>query len=189
MSCRCCGSIRKDSVLPSGTEEGQFLQFGSIWGPSSWTLPETVDAGETGEVLTTYNGETFEAPFPNSILYRNGANDVSATNIWLHQWVYASNAGASIGVAGYAAALLTGTLRYLRVFHGTVAFADLLTYTVVVEGVDSSLIVSLSGGVNGPASNLIDTVAVNAGDKISVRCDGATGTRSTRVGVNFLLTY
>ena len=126
-------------TLPAGGSQWSFLQFnGTLWVPSSWVMPEVVAAPETGEVLLAAGGGVaeFQVPVENSLLYRNTAQTISATGVWLHQWTYAATASTTRTGSGFAVALLAGNLRWMHVFHaGAPVGADDITYTVVVNGV------------------------------------------------------
>jgi hypothetical protein len=178
-------------TLPAGGDPGAFLQFnGVLWVPSSWVLPLAVAAPETGEVLTaTGEDSEFMTPVGNSLIYNNSALSVSATDVWLNQWQFGLAARTTSALAGFAVALLAGDLRWLRLFHSSATGADALTYTVVVNGVDTALSASLNSGVAGPVSNLTVSVPVSVGDLISMRCAGATGNRTVRISAYFFLEY
>lgn len=174
--------------LPAGGAQWSFLQFnGTLWVPS-WVMPETVTAPEAGEVLTSINGVgEFQTPLDDLLLYRNYATTLTNTTPWLAQW-FSANSFTTRGEAGHAIALRTGVLRWLRVFHSTVtANNELLTYTVVVNGVDTALAATLNTNSVGPGSNLTTTVPVTVGDLISMRVDGVGGSRSLRAGADFFL--
>jgi hypothetical protein len=180
----CCGTT-KPSGLVGGT--GAFAQFLPNFAGSSWTLPLDVDVGDIGNLLTAEAGTSaFRAPIENALLYRNSTVQLTSGNQWLAQW-YSNTSLAAIGDAGYAVALRTGTLRWLRVYHGVVAAAELLTYIVVVGGVDTALSVSLNADSLGPVQNINDEVSVNAGDLISMRVSGLTTTKTVRMGADFFL--
>jgi hypothetical protein len=180
-------------VLPAGGDQWSFLQFnGTLWVPS-WVMPETVTAPEAGEVLIAVgdNEADFQVPIGNSLLYRSASVAIGvAGGTWLQQWTTSTDASVTMNAAGFAVALLSGNLRWLRIFHSTpVASADIITYTIVVNGVDTLLTVSLATGASGPASNLDVIVPVTQGDLISARADGATGGIALRSGLDFLLEY
>lgn len=176
-------------TLPAGGSQWSFLQFnGLLWIPSSWVLPELVAVGDTGEVLTSINGVgEFQAPLTDLLLYRNAATTLTATTPWLAQW-FSANSFATMATAGHAVALRTGILRWLRIFHSTAtADNEVLTYTVVVNGIDTALVATLNTNSLGPGSNLTTTVAVNVGDLIGMRVDGVGGSRSLRMSGDFFL--
>jgi hypothetical protein len=182
------GSGAPGGLLPAGGDQWDFLQFnGTLWVPS-WVMPETVTAPEAGEVLTSINGVgEFQTPLGDLLQYRNSASTLTVANTWLAQW-FSPNAFATMNLAGFAVALRTGVLRWLRVFHSTaLLISEVLTYTVVVNGVDTALSTSLNVNATGPASNLTTTVAVTEGDLISVRVAGAGGSRAVRLSVDFFL--
>lgn len=183
------GEGEPGGTLPQGTAAGQFLQFnGALWVPSSWLLPELVAAGDAGEVLTSIHGvPEFQAPLTDLLLYRNAATNLTATTPWLAQWFSASSF-TTMALAGHAVALRTGVLRWLRIFHSTAtADNEVLTYTVVVNGIDTALVATLNTNQLGPGSNLTTTVAVNVGDLISMRVDGVGGSRAIRTSADFFL--
>jgi hypothetical protein len=166
-----------------------FYQFnGTVFVPSTWTMPDTVAGGETGEVLSSYgpNAATFETPPDNLLLYRNAATTLD--NPWLAQWASA-NGHSSADNAGYAVALRNGSLKWMRGSHSNPdpLVDELLTYVIVVNGIDTALAIAINVNQTGPILNSTDTVAVNAGDLISMRCDGLTATRGVRAGINFFL--
>lgn len=139
-------------------------------------------------MLTSINGAgEFQAPLADLILYRNAASSFIVGAPWIAQWL-GTNGLATIGLAGFAVALRTGVLRWLRIFHSTAVVNDeLLTYTVVVNSVDTALTVQLNANELGPGSNLTTTVAVNAGDLISMRVDGIGGSRALKMSGDFFL--
>jgi hypothetical protein len=180
----CCGKIRSSGLIGS---TGDFAQFRPSLGSSSWSLPLDVGVGDVGNLLTAEGGTSaFRAPIENALLYRNSTVALVNGSQWLAQW-YSNNSFAAIGDAGYAVALRTGTLRWLRVYHGVVAASELLTYIVVVGGVDTILSVSLNADSLGPVQNINDEVAVNAGDLISMRVSGLSATKTVRMGADFFL--
>jgi hypothetical protein len=77
----------------------------------------------------------------------------------------------------------------MRVQHSTpVVSADDIIYTLVVNGVDTALTVTLN--TNGAsASNLVDVLEVGATDQLGVRADGATALRVIRNMVQFTLEF
>ncbi len=64
-----------------------------------------------------------------------------------------------------------GTARNLYAYHNIAGglSSSPLTYTLMVNGVASALAVSVPGDAQGPASNTTDTVAIGAGDLLSMR--------------------
>jgi hypothetical protein len=75
----------------------------------------------------------------------------------------------------------------MYVTHGSPTGADNIVYTVMINGVASALTVTLNSGAAGPASDLVNTPAVAAGDKLTLRCTGAAANRQCRPRVQFLL--
>jgi hypothetical protein len=63
-----------------------------------------------------------------------------------------------------------GTLRNLFVRHNSAGggVGNTITYTVLVNGVATAIVVVLATGAIGQASNLVSTVAVAQGDRISL---------------------
>jgi hypothetical protein len=178
-------------TLPGGGFAGSFLLFnGSHWVPSSWTVPLAVTGGDAGELLTAVGAVSeFDAPLQHSLLYNNSAQTITATAVWLNQWQFGQSAATTAGAAGFSLALLAGNLRWLHVTNSSPIGTDLITYTVVVNGVDSALAVTLGSGQAGPVMNLTAVVPVAINDTISVRASGATATRTIRSSCYFFLEY
>lgn len=64
-----------------------------------------------------------------------------------------------------------GTLKNLHVRHNVPdGNGQLITYTIRVNGSDTALSVILASTAS-EAMNLVDTIAVNAGDQISIKVD------------------
>jgi hypothetical protein len=193
----CCGGSKPivpgspGTILPGGTVVGQFIQVvGGAWTPSSYPLQITLAGGEVGQVLTVYGDDiaTFETPIDKGLFYRIASQNISNTALFLNQWTTGSAAQATIGAAGYANALITGTLKWFRISHSTpVVDVEDITYTVVINGADSSVVLTLNTSSAGPVDDLVSTIAVNAGDLISVRADGATAARSIKPALDFFL--
>jgi hypothetical protein len=69
-----------------------------------------------------------------------------------------------------------GTLRNLFVRHNSAAGnGNNIVYTVMKNGVATAITVPLATGAVGQASDLVNTVAVVAGDRISLRGSKAAG--------------
>lgn len=184
------GSGEPGGGLPAGGDPGDFLQFnGVLWVPS-WMMPLVVTALEAGEILLAVGPDTaeFQTPVGRSLFYHNATTTFVVGNVWMPQWNgFSSNL---INQAGFAVALRSGTLRWLRTSHGSPEpIADIIQYTVVVNGVSTSLTVSLPAAESGPVSNTQDSVVVNQGDLISMRGDGATQNQVLRARADFLLEY
>lgn len=65
-----------------------------------------------------------------------------------------------------------GTLRNFFVRHNAaVGNGTAVTYTVLKNGVATAIAVSLATGAIAQASDLVDTVAVVAGDRVSISAD------------------
>jgi hypothetical protein len=83
------------------------------------------------------------------------------------------------------------TIRNMHARHNTAAGAGSVTYTLRVNGVDTAVVIAgLATSAIGNASNLVNTVAVNQGDAISVkaqRSGGSTGSGLVNVVVTFEL--
>jgi hypothetical protein len=187
-----CGSFHETFVLPAAGADGTFLQRNGLWVPSAWTLPQTVAAGDIGKVLeaTADNVATFETVTltpTTQFHYAFGTQQVNTGTTGLFPFFSTSAATVAIASATGVEAEFAGNLKTMYVTHGATAGADTLVYTVMVNGVASALTVSLSSGSNGPASSLVTTVAVLAGDKLTLRVTGATVNRAVRARVQFVL--
>ena len=179
-------------TLPDG-DVGDFLQFnGTLWVPSSWTLPQQVTVNDLGEVLTvTAAGTSAMQPlFQRSMLVAIGARQISATQTWLFSWQFDSTAVLAVSQAGFWTPLISGRLRNMRVRHSTpIVSADNITYTVVLNGTTfSSMVVTLNTNT-ATASNLVDTLDVGASDKVNVQATGATALRALHPVVTFEFLY
>jgi hypothetical protein len=165
-------------VLPPGVVPDTFLQWnGVLWVPSSWTLP--TEALVAGEVLTAAGAgaSAFAAPptlpATSQYHYAFGAQQVNTGTGALFPFFSTSAATTAFSAATGAVAQFTGTLRKLYLTHGSPAGASNLVYFVFLNNVITTLTVTLSSAAAGPATNLVNTVAVVAGDKITVRVTGA----------------
>lgn len=193
----CCGGSKPivlgtpGTILPDGSVIGQFIQVVSgAWTPSSYPLQLTLAGGDVGKVLTVYGEDiaTFETPIDKGLFYRIASQGISSTEKFLQQWTHGALAKTTIGAAGYANALLTGTLKWFRVYHSTPTATDEpITYTIIKNGADTSVTLVLSAALAGPVDNLTGTVSVTAGDLISVRADGASASRGVKCAVEFFL--
>ncbi|SRR6266542_2335384 len=185
------GPGQPGGTLPGAGFAGSFLQFnGTLWVPSSWVVPLTVTVSDAGELLTAVGASSeFDDPIGPSLLYNNSSQTVSATLIWLNQWQFGQAAAATADAAGFSIVLLAGNLRWLHITNSSPISADLIVYTVVVNGVDTALTATLGSGQAGPVMNLTALVPVVVGDRISVRASGATGTRTIRTSCYFFLEY
>lgn len=76
-----------------------------------------------------------------------------------------------------------GVLRNLRVEAVTSPGANNITFTVRINGVDSALVVVLTGSTVG--SNVADAPAVAAGDLITIKAVASAGITTTTVSVDF----
>lgn len=182
-------------VLPPGTVPDTFLQWnGVLWVPSNWTLPTDALAGDVGEVLTATGANTsaFAAPpllpATSAYQYAFGAQGVNTGNGALFPFFSTAAANAPFTVPTMGIVQFTGTLRTMYVTHGTPVAADPIRYVVFINGVITTLEVTLSSGAAGPGTDLVNTVAVVAGDRIIVRTSGATANRAQVPRVQFLLT-
>jgi len=191
----CCGKLTSImtsvTMLPDGTVIGQFIQvLSGAWNHSTYSLPITIDGGETGQVLTVY-GEvvaSFETPIDKGLFYRLASQGISSTELFLQQWTHGAIAKTTIGAAGYANTLRTGTLKWFRVYHSTPTVVDEpITYTIIINGTDSAVSLVLSAALQGPVDDLTSTISVTAGDLISVRADGASASRGVKCAVEFFL--
>lgn len=182
-------------VLPPGVVPDTFLQWnGVLWVPSSWTLPTDALAGDITKVLTATgaNASAFAAPpvLPamSAYHYAFGAQQVNTGNGAMFPFFSTSAATTPFTVPTMAIAQFTGTLRTMYVTHGIPVAADPIRYVVFVNGFITGLEVTLSSGAAGPGTNLVNSVAVTAGDRIIVRTTGATANRACVPRLQFLLT-
>lgn len=75
-----------------------------------------------------------------------------------------------------------GTLRNLFVrHHGATTSANIVTYTAQINGVDTQLKVSLAANSGGTMSDVVNTVAVAQGDRITIKV-----TKSASIGTGAL---
>jgi hypothetical protein len=188
-----CGSLHRDIFsLPDAGADGAFLQRNGLWVPSGWVLPETIALADVGKVLQVTaddvaSFETITLTATKQFQYAFGAQQVNTGTQALFPFFSTSAATTLATSATGAPAEFAGNLKTLYVTHGATAGADTLVYTVMVNGVASALTASLSSGSNGPASNLVTTVAVAAGDKLTLRVTGAAANRAVRARVQFIL--
>jgi hypothetical protein len=83
-----------------------------------------------------------------------------------------------------------GVLRNLYVRHNVaVGNGNAIVYTVMVNGVASVLTVSLVTGAVGQASDLVNTVAVAAGDRVSIRVTKAASVGAAQTDVTASFEY
>jgi hypothetical protein len=180
-------------TLPPGDTAGQFLQWnGVLWVPSSWTLPEASPL-VVGDVLTvTAPGVAeFQAPAAqiDRIHYAFGNNAINTGTQFVSPWLSnTSTDGAEIRIETI---LFDGTLSNFRVLHANPTGADNLVYTVRVGATvatlaDTALAVTLNSGASA-GSNLVASVAVTAGQLISLKVTGATVSRTVRMAGNLVL--
>lgn len=191
----CCGKLRAvlgGFILPPGGEAGAFLE--SDLTASSWTLPDVALVGDTGKVLTASGADAAAfaaAPALTATAawhYAFGAQQVNTGTQFLFPFFSTSAATNPASAAVVAIVQFAGTLKTLYVTHGSPTGADNIVYTVMKNGVATTLTVTLNSGAAGPASDLVNTVAVVAGDKLTLRCTGATVNRQCRPRIQFLLT-
>lgn len=77
-----------------------------------------------------------------------------------------------------------GTLRNMFVrHHGLTNSPNTVTYTVQINGVDTTLTTALAANSAGVASNVVNTVAVAQGDRITIKVtkSGSIGAGSLKV--------
>lgn len=176
-------------TLPDGST-GDFLQWnGTLWVPSSWTLPLTVTENNLGEVLTiTAAGVAeFQPLFQRTLILAFGARGVTTVGPWLFPWEFD---GVTIATIETLVPPMSGRIRDMRVLHSTpLASADDITYTLVVNGVNSALAVGPINTSVASASNLVDVVDVGALAQLSVRADGQTAQRLIRPAIFFTLEF
>jgi hypothetical protein len=178
-------------TLPDG-DTGDFLQWnGVLWVPSAWTLPLTVTENDLGEVLTVdaAGSTVFQPLFQRTLLQAFGLRQLQTNAEWAFPWQFDSAPVGTPSAAGFLFAPMSGRLRDMRVLHSTpLASPDNPTYTLVVNGVDTALTVTLNTGATS-GSNLVDVVNVGATDQISLRTSGVTATRLIRPSIYFTLEF
>lgn len=111
------------------------------------------------------------APAPQLLNYAWGNQAVPLGTTHLDPW-YSRN--TSVASLRGLAVQKDGLLRELRVIHNTPVGAEDVIYTVLLNGVATALGLTLSTGA-AAGSNLIDTIAVVAGDLIQLRAIKSTG--------------
>jgi len=195
----CCGGLRPEVVtgsgvpggfFPAGTIDDQFLQFnGTLWVPSAWTLPDTVPAGDLGEVLTvTAAGITaFKPLFQRTINFQWGARVVGNNLPYLYPWIFDGTTTAAAFVNLYPP--MSGRIRDMRVVHAVpIVSTDNITYTLALDTVNTALAVTQNTNtVLG--SNLVDVIDVSAIQAMSVKATGQTANRTLRVTVSFTFEF
>jgi hypothetical protein len=178
-------------TLPDG-DAGDFLQWnGTLWVPSSWTLPFTTTENDLGEVLTvTAAGVAeFQPLFQRTLLFSFGLQQVQTNALWAIPWQFSSVPLVTASAAGFIFPLMSGRVRDMRVLHSTpLVGADNITYTFVVNGVNTPLAVTLNMGA-ASGSNLVDVVNVGATDQLSLLTGGQTATRLIRPAIYFTLEF
>jgi hypothetical protein len=180
-------------TLPPGDTAGQFLQWnGVLWVPSAWILPEVAPgAGDVGDVLTvTAAGVTeFQTPQPELLHYAFGNNAINTGTQFCTPWIFIGAAeGAELRIVTI---LRDGFLNTLRILHATPTGGDNLVYTIRVGNTvgtlaDTVLALTLNSGA-AAGSNLITSVAVTAGQVMSMKVTGATVSRTVRMTANLIL--
>jgi hypothetical protein len=177
-------------TLPDG-DTGDFLQWnGLLWVPSDWTLPLSVTEDDLGEVLTVTAADVaeFQPLFQRTLILAFGARGVAPGGLpWLFPWEFDAPTIATIETL---VPPMSGRIRDMRVLHSTpLASADNITYTLVVNGVNTSLAVGPINTSVASASNLVDVVDVGALAQLSVRADGQTALHIIRPAIFFTLEF
>ncbi len=201
MSCRTdifvapsvtAGPGEPGGLLPPGVTPNTFLQWnGVLWVPSSWTLPDAANIGDVGQVLTGTGANAADWAAPPAIAttrffhYAFGANQVNTGTGSLFPWFSAGTAAFSAATATNAQ--FDGKIHSLYVTHGTPTGADSVVYTVAVNGFLTGLTLTLNSGSAATASNLINQITVNAGDKITLQVTGLSANRVITARAQFLL--
>jgi hypothetical protein len=178
--------------MPDG-DEGDFLQWnGTLWVPSDWTLPLATTENDLGEVLTVdaAGSTVFQPLFQRTLLLAFGARQLAVGSLWLYPWQFDAATALSESAAGFLFPPMSGRLRDMRVWHSTpLVTADNITYTLVVNGVDTALVVGPMNTNTATGSNLVDVVNVGATDQMSLRATGQTATRIIRTAITFTLEF
>jgi hypothetical protein len=191
----CCGGIKPSSMTgtgepggfpPPGTAEDQFIQFnGTLWVPSAWILPDTVSAGDLGEVLTVAAAGVaeFQPLFQRTINLQWGARVIGNGLPYLYPWVFDGTTTAAEFVNFYAP--MSGRIKNMRVVHAVpIVSADDITYTFALDTIDTALAVTLNTNT-AAGSNLVDVIDVNAIQAMSVKATGQTANRTLRTTISF----
>jgi hypothetical protein len=166
---------------------GTILQWdGSAWIASSFVFPTSIVVGDIGKVLTVSAAGVASfsaAPVVGGTKryhYAWGANTLSTGNNFPMPFFTA-------GVSAQRSELIVpfaGNIQKMYISHGTPTGADNLVYTVLKNNVATALTATVSSGASG-GSDLVNTVAVVAGDALALRVTGNTlvgRVVTTRVG-------
>lgn len=178
-------------TLPDG-DAGDFLQWnGTLWVPSSWTLPLANTNNDLGEVLTVdaAGSSVLQPLFQRTLLLAFGLQQVQTNALWAIPWQFASVPLLTASAAGFIFPMMSGRLRDMHVLHSTPLIGtDNITYTLVVNGNTTALAVTLNMGA-AKGSNLVDVVNAGATDQLSVLTGGQTATRLIRPQIYFTLEF
>jgi hypothetical protein len=162
-----------------------------LWVPSSWTLPQaSPGAGDVGQVLTvTAAGVAEFQDATEQLHYAFGNNSINAGTQFIVPWI---STGASEGAELRIETILRdGFLNTLRILHATPVGGDNLVYTIRIGATvgtlaDTALTLTLNSGA-AAGSNLVNSVAVTAGQVMSMKVTGATVARTVRMTANLIL--
>lgn len=172
----CCGSIRSN-----GASAGQ------TGAPGSGLPPGVLD----GDLLVWDDALQLWVPTQpvEQLHYAFGNNSINAGTQFLIPWL---STGASEGAELRIVTILRdGILKFLRLLHATPVGTDDLVYTIRVGNTvatlaDTALTLTLNSGA-AAGSNLATTVAVTAGQVMSMKVTGATVGRTVRMSSNMIL--
>jgi len=170
MGCRNCGCNRGCECIPAAPGEtiGQIL----VWNGTAWvvnTAPTTV-----GQTLV-WNGTTWVPSAAQSANYGFGSVSIAASSTtFLYPWnaPTTSTSGTTLAIAGQVTALFTGVLRRFYVRHGNPSGANTMTYTLMLNGVATGVVLALASG-STLQSDLVSSVAVTTGDSLGVQVNNS----------------
>jgi hypothetical protein len=173
----CCGSIRESS--------GSAGQTGA---PGSGLPPGVLD----GDLLVwdaTLQLWVPTQPEPELLHYAFGNNSINTGTQFVFPWI---SAGATEGSEVRIVTILRdGFLETLRLLHATPVGTDDLVYTIRVGNTvatlaDTLLSITLNSGA-AAGSNLVNSIAVTAGQVLSMKVTGATVARVVRMTGDLVL--
>lgn len=172
----CCGSIRS-----SGGSAGQ------TGAPGSGLPPGVLD----GDLLVWDDTLQLWVPtqVPEQLSYAFGNNSINTGTQFVFPWI--SNGATEGSEIRIQTILRDGFLKHWRLLHATPVGTDDLVYTIRVGNTvatlaDTLLAVTLNSGA-AAGSNLVNMIAVTAGQVMSLKVTGATVSRVVRMTGNLIL--
>ena len=147
----------------------------------------TVDGPGSGLDAATVGGKTAAQLQPKSNLQGSafGTLITAGTTRYI---------GLGVGSDAWQCALVTpyaGTLRNLQVItnHGAPGAGQSYTFTVMVDNAETALTCTNSGTSTNQVSNTVNSVAVTAGRRVSLKCVTSSGAAGIGAGLLFCLEY